>query len=839
MTAGRFGRFGNQRPRHPINDREGKRMQRHRWRIGLHCSWLILGLTVSGSGAWAADTPPTPAQLKFFETKIRPVLVENCYQCHGADQQKSDLRVDSLESLLTGGALGPAVVPGNLEESLLIEAIVQETDLKMPPKKKLSEQQIADITAWVKMGAPYPKALASSENAATDFWSFRPPQDPAAPAVKNSDWVRSPLDQFVLAPLEAAGLQPAPPADKQTLIRRATFDLTGLPPTPEETAAFLADNSPDAFAKVVERLLASSHYGERWGRHWLDVARYSDSNGLDENVAQANAWRYRDYVVTAFNTDKPYDEFVRQQLAGDLLPSTTTAERHENLIATGFLALGPKVLAEVDSLKMEMDIVDEQVDTVGRAFMGLTMGCARCHNHKFDPILTEDYYGMAGIFKSTRTMETFKIVAKWNENPIASEEQLALKETYTKQLAERNAAIQKVIDVATTELKATLKADEKLPTGKALEARLADEAKAQLKKLREELAEFKKTEPVIPTAMGVTEGKVADATIYIRGNHLSPGEVTPRRFPAILTGGNQPTLPDDHSGRLQLANWLVAPSHPLTSRVMVNRIWRWHFGQGLSRAPDNFGRLGDPPANQPLLDWLAHRFIDSQWSIKSMHRLIMLSSAYQMSSQYDEKAALADPENRLNWRFDIRRLDAEGIRDTLLSVSGLLDRSMGGSLLHVGNREYLFNHTSKDGTSYDSHRRSLYLPVVRNNVYDVFQLFDFADPAVLNGDRASTTVAPQALFLMNSDLVLDAAEALAADLLKQADADDSTRVQRLYAKAYSRPATAAEVTRVLSLLKSFESGLQATPTEDGKRRQQAWSLVCQVVLAANEFIYIR
>jgi hypothetical protein len=685
---------------------------------------------------------------------------------------------------------------------------------------------------------PCPQAVSAGAGT-TDrsFWAFQPPADPPSPAVKDAAWAKTPLDRFVLAKLEANGLQPAPPADRRTLIRRAAFDLTGLPPTPEEIDAFLADTSPDAFAHVVDRLLASPHYGERLGRHWLDVARYADSNGLDENVAHGNAWRYRDYVVSAFNRDKPYDQFLLEQLAGDLLPSADPAIRRERLIATGFLALGPKVLAEVDEKKMEMDIVDEQIDTVGRSLLGLTLGCARCHDHKFDPIPTEDYYALAGIFTSTRTMESFTKVARWHENSIASEQDLARKAEHDRQVARQKEVIQKRLARANDELKSRLQSGAALP--KAPEAMYPEETRAELRRLRGELTRLEKSAPEMPSAMGVTEGSVADVSVHLRGSHLRLGKVAPRRVPRVLAGPDAPVFDSKQSGRLQLARWLVRRDHPLTSRVMVNRIWRWHFGQGLVRTPDNFGKLGEPPTNPALLDWLAHRFVEAGWSVKAMHRLVMLSATYQMSSRHDPRAAERDPDNRLHWRTNVRRLEAEAIRDALLAVSGSLDRTMGGSLLGVPNRGYLFDHTSRDATRYDSPRRSLYLPIIRNHLYDVFQLFDSTDATVQNGDRATTTVAPQALFMMNSDLVAGASNRLAAALLGEAKTDDDGRIRKLYVTAYGRPATADEMAKGRQFVRTCEEELRGSEPDGGKRRLRAWACLCQIVVAANEFIYVR
>ncbi|MCI0455844.1 MAG: DUF1549 domain-containing protein, partial [Gemmataceae bacterium] len=456
---------------------------------------------VAGAG-FAADKAATSDQVRFFETHVRPVLAEYCFGCHGPEKPKSGLRLDSRAGLLQGGASGePAIVPGQPEKSRLLQAVGgQDAHLKMPPKGQLAQRQVVDLTRWVQMGAPWPATARAPKappgEAAVQHWSFQPPVDRPVPTVRNKTWASNALDCFILAQLEANGLHPAPPADKRTLLRRATFDLTGLPPTPEEIDAFLADDAAHAFAKVVDRLLAAPAYGERWGRHWLDVARYADSNGLDENVAHGNAWRYRDYVVAAFNQDKPYDQFLLEQLAGDLLPPHPTlspsggegrvrgadeATRYERLIATGFLALGPKVLAEVDEQKMEMDIVDEQIDTVGRAFLGLTLGCARCHDHKFDPLSTEDYYALAGIFKSTRTMEHFKKVARWWENALVPPAEQARRAAHDALMARQQETIKNLVKKANEQVKATAKAS---PTAaKDLEGSYPEEIKKELKSL--------------------------------------------------------------------------------------------------------------------------------------------------------------------------------------------------------------------------------------------------------------------------------------------------------------------------------------------------------------------
>ncbi|MGI8978429.1 MAG: PSD1 and planctomycete cytochrome C domain-containing protein [Pirellulaceae bacterium] len=728
----------------------------------------------------AEPAKPTVEELRFFETAVRPVLVEHCHKCHSEKKQWSNLRLDSREAILKGGDIGPGIVPGKPEESLLIKAVRHaDEDLKMPKEGKLTERQIADLVKWVEMGAPYPEtAVAAGRTRDPNHWAFQPANDPSVPAIKSELTASTPIDNFILAKLQASGLGLSPPADKRTLIRRLNFDLVGLPPSPEDIAAFLTDESPDATARLIDRLLASPAYGERWGRHWLDVARYADSNGLDENVAHGNAWRYRDYVVTAFNEDRQYDRFLTEQLAGDLLPFANDDERQRNLVATGFLAIGPKVLAEVDEAKMQMDIVDEQIDCVGRALLGLTLGCARCHDHKFDPIQTADYYGLAGIFKSTKAMENYKKVAKWHENPLPA-------------------------------------SSPKMPGD---------------------------MDP--PTAMGVTEDKVLDVAIHIRGNPLKLGEVSLRHVPPVVRGPATPQFTAKESGRRELASWMVDAKNPLTSRVMVNRIWRWHFGQGIVKTMDNFGLLGEKPTHPEMLDWLSLRFADSGWSVKKMHRLMLNSSTWQQDSSPQSSPHAPREDSHLAERDDyygrmrVRRLEAEEVRDSLLAVSGQVDSTMGGSLLKIKNRGYFFDHTSKDLTDYTSRRRSLYLPVVRNNVYDVFSLLDYPDAAIPSGDRATTTVPTQALLMLNSDLVMQSAAALAEQLLEGPGSDED-RLRKLAVIAYGREASAAEVAGNVEFLKAVDKSLAASVPDEKARRQKAWGVMCHTVIAANEFMYVK
>ena len=707
----------------------------------------------------------SPSGVEFFNDQVKPLLVEHCFECHSARSETlgGNLRLDSRAGWQQGGDLGPTIVPGKANESLFLAAVrYTKEELQMPPKGKLPDHVIKVFEQWVRMGAPDPRTESSpaAETPSLEdgsHWAFQTPhnQPMSVPSVKNRTWPRNEIDRFILAQLETREMTPAPRASRRVLIRRATFDLTGLPPTAEEVDQFLQDKSADAYDRLLDRLLASPRYGERWGRFWLDVARYADSNGLDENIAHGNAWRYRNYVIRAFNHDKPYADFITEQLAGDLIHQQED-ESFDPLIATGFLSLGPKVLAEVDETKMEMDIIDEQVDTVGRALLGLTFGCARCHDHKFDPISTEDYYALAGIFKSTRTMEHFTKIARWNERAIAPEAQ----QTQHRELTRR-------IDAAKKRL-------EELSKEKAAD----DTTKQQHAQLETEIKRLEGQLPSLPTAMAVADQEQPiNLPVHVRGSHLHQGSEVPRGMPAVFAPDAH-GIPKSSSGRLQLAQWLTDGRHPLTARVIVNRMWRWHFGRGLVETTDNFGRLGASPTHPALLDWLADRLVHEKWSLKAIHRLMMRSSTYQQSS-VERQAESSDPENRYLSRMPLRRLEAEAIRDSILAVAGILDVRPNQSLLHVENRAFLFDHTSIDKTRYGHKVRSVYLPVIRNHLYDGFQLFDYTDASVVNGNRSSTTVAPQALFLMNSEMLQEAAFAFADRMLEATETRDAANPRRL------------------------------------------------------------
>lgn len=786
----------------------------------------IIGLPVSLVSA----SQPSAADLDFFEKKVRPILVQRCYECHSTESGKTrgSLAMDSKAALLQGGDNGPGLVAGDPEKSLIIEAIrYTNRDMQMPPKSALPGEEVKILEEWVKRGAPDPRTQVVAHgpqkidlNKGRQHWAFKPVAKTTPPVAKQAH----PIDAFINAKLAEKNLEMAAPADPATLIRRMSFDLLGLPPTPDEVSAFekeMAAHPQTAVRELIDRLLASPHYGEKWGRHWLDIARYADSNGLDENVALGTAWRYRDYVVRSFNQDKPFDRFLTEQIAGDLLPAKNLAERHDHATATAFLNLGAKVLAEADKEKLTMDVIDEQIETTGRAFMGMTLGCVRCHDHKFDPISHEDYYALAAIFKSTRSfaVERNGAISFWFETPIGGLDEFAQVKT-----------AELTLEVKKKELAQARAADKKTPS---------PEAKAKIEQLMGESGEIERNLPDLPTVVGVADSTEIQSSvpIHIRGSHLTLGKPVDRGFPLVMEASlaPKPSFPKDKSGRLELAQWLTKPDHPLTSRVIVNRVWTWHFSQGLVRTPDNFGLLGDAPTHPELLDWLATWLPANNWSLKDLHRLILTSSVYQQASGPSDER---DPENELWHHFPIRRLQAEEIRDALLSVAGQLELSIGGKTVPLRNRQFVFDHTSKDNTKYDSTRRAIYLPIIRNNLYDLFQQFDYPDPAVSTGQRNSTIVSPQALLLMNSPLAVQASEGL-AKRISAGNPELAARVEAAIQWVYARRAASDDIRKAQDFLIAADGVLASSISDYDQRQKRAWELYSQSLTMANEFIYLR
>jgi len=918
---------------------------------------------------------------EFFEKKIRPVFVANCAKCHSPKAKIAELDLTTAEGFARGGESGPLINKEKPEESRLLKAIGYDDSLKMPPAGKLKAEEIAAITEWVKLGAPWPQAKAeavageakSPERKSTreftaeekKFWAYQPIAKSAPPQVKNVGWVKSPIDAYVLAKLEEKNLKPAPPADKLTLLRRASYDLTGLPPTEKEIKDFLADDSPKAFEKVVERLLASPRYGEKWGRNWLDVARYADSTGNDEDHRYPFAWKYRDYVIEAFNNDLPYDQFVREQIAGDQLPAPDGKEvNRRGIIATGFLALGPKAVAQQDKKKMLYDVFDEQVDVTTRAFLGLTVSCARCHNHKFDALLTKDYYSMIGIFASTRSFSNpDSHVSGVFEKPLVTKTEFeqyqnarsehqakerraqteleeivdAVREPAAKELAPRLAefmlAAHKIYDggakledvAAQTKLPAKVlerwvnflkpqdltpqhllewrnahqansadklaeaarsyqqrfqnhldewltemakwRAGEKVAqTGKKKSAsgkpvfeagddrffqgvyfasdgpfgvsakdkqRFTAAQNQRISELQKELETLKKNAPAEPElACAIEDGDPVAQPVFVRGDYNNPGEDAPKAFPAILSAFD--TKPNfTGSGRLQLAEWLTQPEHPLTSRVMVNRIWQWHFGEGIVRTPDNFGKMGERPTHPELLDFLAREFVKSGWSIKAMNRMIMLSSAYQMASVNSAVSPDVDADNRLLTRFNRRRLSVEELRDGLLAIDGTIDLTMGGSLQQGRGTDGENNQGRLSLNPEKLKRRTVYIPLRRANLPTLLNLFDFGDATSMQGKRQLTNVSTQALFWLNSDFLTDMSATVAKALLADSTLSDMARVESLYLRVLNRQAEKDEIEQAIKYLSGFK---QKFPGE--KAEAKAWQSLCRVVMASNDFLYV-
>jgi cytochrome c553 len=753
------------------------------------------------------------AAVEFFEKRVRPLLVANCYTCHSADtNSRGGLRVDDRNGLLTGGSRGPAVIPFKPDESLLIKAVTRVGELKMPPERPLAAADVAILKQWIRDGAAWTRveAVASDRQIVADYaklrkehWAWQPLRDPKVPVVSDADWPRDPIDRFLLARMTERGLKPVPDADKRTLIRRATFDLTGLPPTLAEIDAFVADQSDTAFERLVDRLLASPAFGERWGRHWLDVARYGESTGSARNLPYPHAWRYRDYVINALNADKPYDEFLREQIAGDLLPGKTAAERAEHLIATGFLAVGVKDVNQRFKVRFVMDNIDEQIDTVTRSTLALTASCARCHDHKFDPIPTADYYALAGIFQSSDLCAALRN-QMGGGNLDYYEPRLLLP------LAPRTGAAPPSSEQIRSLRRDLGRARDELDAAKAAKdpAKLA-RARQKVKKLQAQIARVTDPAGYGPVAQGARDAAiVADAAIRIRGEAEKHGAVVPRGFLSVVHFAGQPTIAPGHSGRLELAQWLTSPQNPLVSRVIVNRVWHHLFGSGLVKTVDNFGINGDVPSHLELLDHLANRLIRDGWSLKKLVRSIMLTRAYRLSASAPAEPESIDPDNRLVWRHSPRRLDAEEIRDATLAVAGQLDlsRPVGSPAMQLPVIELANNGPPAQrmaAAAAASRHRSVYLPLLRGLTPNSLAAFDFAEQGMVTGARDTTTVAPQALYLLNDPFVRTESQALAAQLLAATQLSDAERIDRAYRLVFGRPARGTETARAADYLADY------------------------------------
>jgi hypothetical protein len=945
---------------------------------------------------------PSPEGVEFFEKKIRPLLVKHCHQCHSGAQKKKrgDLLLDSRANMLKGGESGTVIVPGSPEKSLLIKAVkFDDPDLKMPKNGKLTEGQIADLVAWVQMGAPWPEDASKTivqkkfdlkERA--KHWSLQPIKQPALPKVASPGWCRSPIDYFVLARLEAEGLKPAAAADKRTFIRRVTFDLTGLPPTPAEIDAFLKDESPDAFAKVVDRLLASPHYGERWARHWLDLVRFAETLGHEFDFDLPDAFQYRDYVIRALNADLPYDQFVMEHIAGDLLPKPRwhpTQRFNESILATGFWYLGEAKHSPVDVRADQADHLDNQIDVFSKTFLAMTVACARCHDHKFDAISTKDYYALTGFLQTARQQRAFTddpqpiraMVKKLQKIQLEIATLLGLgevsrlpttveghepackdvvfadfrKDTYESWFVSGEA----FGDAPSGPRAMLLQADPKRPVKTLVSSGLAhsglvsgklqgvlrsqtfvidkkkihfralgnkgqihliidgyqllrdpiygslgikvdnagqlqwasidvsmwqghrayieivddgpgyigvqqivfgdDEPPATLGdsgpdklgpparpgdvvRLTELLKHYQLIEASLPTpkrALAMQEGTPVDERVFVRGNHKILGDLVPRRFLEVfelvaLSPPATQSVAKAEPPRLQLANKVVDPSNPLVARVMVNRLWKHHFGEGIVRTPDDFGVLGQKPTHPMLLDWLATQFVSDGWSLKKMHRLMILSSTYQLASRADPAADKGDPENKLLHKMPIRRLEAECIRDAMLLASGRLDTKMYGpgvvpylTPFMVGRgRPAVSGPLDGDG------RRSIYLNVRRNFLNPMFVGFDYPTPFSTIGKRSVSNVPAQALTLMNNPFVLDQAQVWAKRVLADKGLSVEQRIAKMFETALARPPSAKERADVAAFV--AEQARFYGNLDDPR----VWADVGHVLFNVKEFVFL-
>jgi hypothetical protein len=779
-------------------------------------SWLLLFPAFLGTSAAQGQTP---AGIEFFEKKIRPVLVEHCYRCHSASTKgpsaiRSGLRLDTRDGIRKGGGAGPAVVPGKPGDSLLLAALRHE-ELKMPPNGKLPDAVIADFEAWVKMGAPDPRDAKTVPpvagidwDKARQFWAFQPPRKHPAPPMKDAAWPRKEIDPFILADLEKRGLKPARPASKREWLRRATFDLIGLPPTPEEIAAFENDSAPDAFAKVVDRLLQSPHYGERWGRYWLDLARYTDDlGGTVGPVLAPNAYRYRDWVVDAFQRDMPYDQFIRLQLAGDLI-AEPAANHVERLAGLGFQGLGQQYSGNAVGMvkKKVADELDDRVDTVTRSLLGLTVSCARCHDHKFDPIPTIDYYALAAAYNG----------ADWSQERILdSPEKIAAADQWKKNVADRKAKLDQL-----TQAEAK-RAGRKLTPQEAV-ALMAESLRKQHDELQAELDRLNAAAPPTPLKAPSVFGGGKAMQVNLRGNPDQLGETAPPGFLQILKPAN--AAKSAGFSRLDLAHAIASRDNPLTARVFVNRVWHYHFGRGIVGTPSNFGHLGNRPTHPELLDTLAVRFMEAGWSTHWLHREIMLSATYQLGSDSDPANAARDADNLFLWRTSPRRLDFEAWRDAMLAVAGKLDPKVGGPpYLDPAGKSQLH---SEDPAN---RRRTLYSFISRFKPNPTLTLFDFPEPNVTSDQRTVTTIPQQQLFALNSPFIITTARAFAARVEK-AEPNEDARLRLAWRLAFGRLPTERETALSSEFLRA------ANPRNDEKLTP--WEQLCHSLLTTNEFAFV-
>jgi len=831
---------------------------------GGHANW-------SGIELWRGRMEPgmdapalTRAQTDFFESKIRPLLVKHCYECHSASAKRvrGGLVLDNRASLRRGGSGGPVIVPGDPESSRMWKAVsYTDPHLKMPPPEKgrLAEHELKALKQWIQMGAPdprdgevvLPKKFDLAE--ARKHWAFRPLAPVNPPPVTDADWPRNDLDRFILRRQEAAGIRPNPDADPETLVRRAYFDLIGLPPTREQLAAwrarFRSDSRERAMAALVDELLASPHYGERWGRHWMDLVRYADTAGDNSDYPIPQLYRYRDYIIRSFNEDKPYDRFIREQIAGDLMPAANQEQRNEQIIATGYLASARRFGSVVDRYPMHLTIEDT-IDNLGRTFMGLTLTCARCHDHKFEAISLEDYYGLYGIFASTRYafpgIELLKVQKDFV--PLLPPEELKrimvpfrakekeLQSKHDKLLAERN-RLEKEKEQVGRKIKGSAGEERKALYKRLnqLEARIVA-IRGQIRGAAQAIEKHRQSAPAVPDAYAVQDGEAADARIQLKGDPEHLGAVVPRKFIDLLGGQRLPDQSRKQSGRLQLADWIADPKNPLTARVMVNRVWQHHFGRALAPLPSNFGQRGLPPSHPELLDWLADRFIAGGWSIKQLHRLIMNSRTWQLASTDQSAAAARDPDNQLYWRQNRRRLDAEQLRDSIMFVAGTLDlQPPKGPHPFPPMSKWAFtqHHPFKD--SYPTEKRAVYQMTRRLTVDSYWQTFDGPDRNASTPERDESVTTAQSLFLLNDEFVHRQAGRLAERLLA---VNEASRVTAAFEMVLSRAPDADERARSEGFVREYRERLRADGCSADELDEQVWSAFARALFKLNGFLYV-
>ena len=787
----------------------------------MRTDFRLVAMAIMAGAALIALAPSTRAgddAETFFELKVRPVLSGTCVKCHGATKASGGLRLDSREAILKGGEGGPAIMPGDPSQSRLIRAVEHaEETLEMPPGKLLPKAVRADLAAWVASGASWPTAGASGRTiAGRKHWAFEPLAE-AMPPADPSGWAEGPIDRFIAAGHRAKGLKPVPPADRRTLIRRLAFDLTGLPPRPERVDAFAADARPNAYERLVDELLAAPAYGERWGRYWLDLARYADTAGDNSDYPIPQAYLYRDYVIDAFNADVPYDRFLHEQIAGDILAADGPPEDYaRRVIATGFVAQAKRF----GTFKLEdiHQIVEDNLNTTGQVVLGLSLRCARCHDHKYDPISSRDYYGLYGYFAGARY-------------PFAGAEELKKPSDFAPLIPPAEQQARKARHAAEVAgLKAELskaEADKKLPPDR-------------IKALREKLARKEKESPLagVPSAYAVIEGTPTDAALQKGGNPKDLGPVIPRGVPACLDSGPSPAIPKGASGRLELARWLTeSRARDLTARVMVNRIWQHHFGRPIVATPSDFGLRGAPPTHPELLDWLARSFIASGWSIKPLHRAIVLSKTYRLAAATDPADEGRDTGNTGYWRADRRPLDAEALRDALLDLSGRLDRSRPGPHPFPAESSWSFTAHHQFKAVYPSDHRSVYLMVQRLHPHPYLALFNGPDASTTTAVRDDGFLPLHALYLMNSRFVHEQASGFARRLVDR-EPDARARLRLAYAMAYARPPSPAEADRAAAFLARYDRALADEGVPADCRGLESWSSLTRSLLASNEFLFV-